>query len=70
MIAKEFITPEQLHQYIDIYACPYDFGFETEYMQQSCPPEFCQGDCVKCWNSTVVKTGCAPNGCLDRLPID
>ena len=36
MNGKEYITPEKFHEYIDRYACPYDFGFETEYSKFYC----------------------------------
>lgn len=65
MNGREFIAPEEFHKHIDKYACPYNFGFETEYMQLCCPPDYLQGDCKKCWDSKVVKTNCVPDGYLD-----
>ena len=63
---REFISPEEFHKHIATLACPRDFGFETEYMAEWCPPDFHQGDCKRCWDSKVVKTDCVPNGVLDE----
>ena len=56
MNGREYITPEKFHEHIDDYACPYDFGFETEYMKLYCGKGCCQGDCKKCWDSEVIET--------------
>ena len=70
MNGREYITPEKFHEYIDDYACPYDFGFETEYMKLYCGKGHYQGDCKKCWDSEVIKTNCTPNGCLENTDKD
>lgn len=70
MIGKEYITPEKFHKYIDRYACPYDFGFETEYSKFYCGEGYYQGDCKKCWDSEVIETNCKPNGCLENIDKD
>lgn len=51
---RQFVTPEEFHKHIDVFACPKDFGFETEYMEKNCPPGYYQGDCKECWDSNVV----------------
>lgn len=66
MTGREYITPEVFHKRIDIYACPEDYGFETEYMRNHCCTKGnYHGDCKKCWDSTVIKTNCIPdNPCI------
>lgn len=51
---RQFVTPREFHEHIDLYACPKDFGFETEYMEKNCPPGHYQGDCKECWDSDVI----------------
>ena len=70
MNGKEYITPEKFHEYIDRYACPYDFGFETEYSKFYCGEGCYQGDCKKCWDSKVIETNYKPNGCLENIDKD
>lgn len=70
MNGREYITPEKFHKYIDYYACPDDFGFETEYMKLYCGKGYYQGDCKKCWDSEVVKTNCAASDYFEKIDKD
>ena len=54
---KDAISHRELRLYAEEYACPREFGLETEYMGKFCPPGFWQGDCKKCWESRVISEG-------------